>query len=171
MSQQQVGICHGQEWISRGTHIGCLEPGHAGLFNQRGQLHTAMFVILCSSDQPSFIKGINGDFDFRYDLNFLSVKGRFIQIILAVVVGKQIIGNLCRQVHHRIKCLTIVIGKTRVAGQCFRIQPLIHHEIQISPVEYQFLTHLKVSLPAVNVRSSSLMPGQATGIHPTPAAP
>ena len=131
----QVGHAHGQHRVGAGGDIGRLEMGEAGLRQQVGQLHAAVFEIAGGIEETGFMEGTQSGLDLGDQHRAAVDVLRFVFVVLAIMRGEQLFGDTARGADRRIEGLAVVIGEARTLGQCFGVEHFIKFERQVAGAE------------------------------------
>ena len=113
MSFDQVGCTNRQEGVACRRDVGGLEKRRSPLRHSPGQGQPPVFLIVVSGEKARFAVGIHGLGDLGDQLDHAVDHTGFVQIALAVVRGKIVVGDLARGFQHRFVGLPVVRFKAR----------------------------------------------------------
>ena len=109
--------------------------GEAGLRQQVGQLHAAVFEVAGGIEETGFVEGAQGRLDFRNQHRRAIHVLWLVLVVLAVVRGEQLLGDAAGGGDGRVEGLAVVLGEALALGQGFGVEHFIELEGQVAGTE------------------------------------
>ncbi len=107
----------------------------ASLRQQGRELHAAGVETARSVEETGFEKGIHRRFNFRNQNRLTVFIARLVLVVLAIVRGEELFGDVAGGAYRRIERLAIVLGETLTLSQTFGIEDFVQLESQIAGTE------------------------------------